>query len=385
LLGNGKAALLAAIEVYNKPRIEYRDECFVILLLNAWELIIKALLSKNHQTIFYPKRRKEPYRTYSLTDAFGKAEQLIPDSLAIRYNLELLSTYRDNAVHFYNAPQFGSVIYALAQTSIVNLRDLLKSAFGLNLSDDITWQLLPLGLYTPIDPIDYISGRVAPTKQSAAVKQFFALIAESTHALKTANVDTARLLTVFKVKLESTKKIGNADVVVGIQATADHSADPLIVTKAVDPNESHPLHTMEAVEAVGILHGQRFTTGTFQAIAWKYGIKANAKFCWKSSGGEVVQYSRDTVTFIKRLTSEDVELAKSEYKQRKTITPSRAVEMSESTDPIKCAHAPCPNPRKGKGQYCSDSCRAKASHERNYDRKRPAAPAPSMTASSSRP
>jgi hypothetical protein len=37
LLGTGKAALLAAIEIYNKPRIEYRDECFVILLLNAWD------------------------------------------------------------------------------------------------------------------------------------------------------------------------------------------------------------------------------------------------------------------------------------------------------------------------------------------------------------
>ena len=35
LLANGKAALLAAIEIYNKPRIDYRDECFVILLLNA--------------------------------------------------------------------------------------------------------------------------------------------------------------------------------------------------------------------------------------------------------------------------------------------------------------------------------------------------------------
>jgi hypothetical protein len=45
LLRNGKAALLAAIEIYNKPRFEYRDECFVILLLNAWELALKALLS----------------------------------------------------------------------------------------------------------------------------------------------------------------------------------------------------------------------------------------------------------------------------------------------------------------------------------------------------
>jgi hypothetical protein len=29
LLRNSKSALLAAIEIYNKPRIDHRDECFV--------------------------------------------------------------------------------------------------------------------------------------------------------------------------------------------------------------------------------------------------------------------------------------------------------------------------------------------------------------------
>jgi hypothetical protein len=129
----------------------------------------------------------------------------------------LLGTYRDNAVHFYNAPHFGSVIYALAQTSIVNLRDLLREVFEMELSDDITWQLLPLGLDAPIDPIDYIYGRTTTRKQSGAVKQFLVQIATSTQALEPQGQDTGRLLTVFKVRLESTKKIGNADVVVGVQ------------------------------------------------------------------------------------------------------------------------------------------------------------------------
>lgn len=319
LLANGKAALLAAIEIYNKPRIDYRDECFVILLLNAWELVVKAILAKKHQSIFYPKRRKEPYRTYSLTDALRKAEQFLPAALgvqALRLNIELLSTYRDNAVHFYNAPRFGSVIYALAQTSIVNLRDLLKAVFDLELANDITWQLLPLGLDAPLDPLDFISGREGPAKQSVAVKQFLAQIAASTRELESQRQDTGRLLTVFKVKLESTKKIGNADVLVGVQRAADGVKGPLIVAKTMDPNVTHPLRMKELLEAVGVLHGARFTSGTFQAIAWKYGIKANATFCWKSSVGELVRYSHETATFIKRLTAGDVELAKNEYRAR---------------------------------------------------------------------
>lgn len=33
-----------------------------------------------------------------------------------------------------------------------------------------------------------------------------------------------------------------------------------------------------------------------------------------------------------------------------------------------CSRAGCVNPTKGKGRYCSDSCRAKASHTRNFKR-----------------
>jgi len=319
LLANGKAALLAAIEIYNKPRIDYRDECFVILLLNAWELILKAILSKDAQTIFYPKVRGQAYRTYSLTDAFRKAERLLPADLstqALRMNLELLSIYRDNSVHFYNARHFGTVIYALAQTSIVNLKDLLKAVFDVDLSDEISWQLLPLGLNAPIDPIDYISGKGVPVKQSSAVKQFLAQIANSTQSLEAQGQDTGRLLTIFKVKLESTKKIANADVVVGVEKATDGAKGPLVVTKNMDPNETHPLLTMAVVGAVGTLHGLEFTSGAFQAIAWKYGLKTNQTFCWKSKEGNLIRYSREAVTFIKRLTEGDVTLAKTEYRER---------------------------------------------------------------------
>jgi hypothetical protein len=319
LLANGKAALLSAIEIYNKPRIDYRDECFVILLLNAWELIVKAVLSRNGQTIFYPKVRGQAYRTYSLADAFQRIEKLLPANLsapALRMNLELLSTYRDNSVHFYNARHFGTVIYALAQTSIVNLKDLLKAVFDIELSDEITWQLLPLGLNAPIDPIDYISGRTAPAKQSTAVKQFLAQIVNSTHTLEAQGQDTGQLLTIFMVKLESTKKIANADVVVGVEKQPDGAKGPLVVTRTMDPNESHPLLTMGVVESVGTLHGFAFTTGTFQAIAWKHGLKTNPLFCWKSKQGNLIKYSREAVTFIKRLTEGDISLAKTEYRER---------------------------------------------------------------------
>src|SRR3989304_234349 len=42
LRNHSRAAMLAAIEIYNKPRMTYRDETFCILLINSWALLQKA-------------------------------------------------------------------------------------------------------------------------------------------------------------------------------------------------------------------------------------------------------------------------------------------------------------------------------------------------------
>jgi hypothetical protein len=88
------------------------------------------------------------------------------------------------------------------------------------------------------------------------------------------------------------------------------------MTKNVDPNITHPLRMTELLGAVGTLHGSPLTSGTFQAIARKHGIKNTPALCWKSSMGDLVRYSHDAVIFIRRLTSGDVELAKKEYRER---------------------------------------------------------------------
>jgi hypothetical protein len=316
-LRNATAALVAAIEIYNKPKFSYRDECFVILLLNAWELALKALISKNRKSIFYPKKRKQPYKTLTWEDALREAEPLFPKNLsaiAVRRNLELLSTYRDNAVHFYNEKDFASLIYALAQTSIVNLKDLLAEVFLVELDKEITWQLLPLGLNTPIDPIEYISGKQEEANpRNSSVKQFIAELARATREIRKAGEDTSRLLTVFKIKLESVKKIGSADVLVGVGAAGTVDG-PLAVVKTLDPNVTHPLRQTEVIEQIKNLHGRNFTGHTFQAIVWKHSLKANPTFCWQAREGVLTRYSQDTITYIKRLTAADLEAALNDYR-----------------------------------------------------------------------
>lgn len=318
LLGNAKAAMMAAIEIYNKPTFRYRDECVVILLLNAWELILKAALSKSGKSIFYPKKRRQPYRTLSWQDALSRSEPLFRkgvDQLPIKRNLELLGTYRDNAVHFYNAQGFGIVIYTLVQTCIKNFRDFLEAVFEQRLENEITWEILPLGIQPPIDVVSYIAGTgTKGPRSNSAVRQFLAQLAEAADEVKSAGKDTGRLMTIFNIKLESVRKIGDADVVVGVQK-ADGASGPLAVIKTQDPNVTHPLRQKEVVEAIGTLHGKPFSGYVFQAIVWKHGLKDKPQYCWKAREGVLTKYSNDIVPFIKRLSAADIEAALTDYRR----------------------------------------------------------------------
>ena len=307
--------MMSAIEIYNKPIFEYRDECVAILLLNAWELLLKAILSKNNQSVFYPKKRKEPYRTLSWRDAFSKAVKYFHASIgqvAVRENLNLLGTFRDNSVHFYNAKDIGVLLFALTQTSIKNYRDLMNAIFGIKLEEEINWQLLPVGIKPPVDVVSYISGSASEIA-STAVRQYLAALARAKDEVKAAKEDSGRLLTVFNVKLESVKKIGDADVVVGI-AKKDVDSGPLTVIRTQDPNITHPLRQMDVVKKIDTLHGKKFTSYTFQSIAWKHHLKEDPRYCWQAKDGFLTRYSNDVITFVNSLTHADLDAALTDYR-----------------------------------------------------------------------
>ncbi|CDM66722.1 DUF3644 domain-containing protein [Pyrinomonas methylaliphatogenes] len=61
LLDHAIAAMVAAIDVYNKPDFPYRAESFTILALNAWELLLKAkwlVMNKNRLNSLYMREGK---------------------------------------------------------------------------------------------------------------------------------------------------------------------------------------------------------------------------------------------------------------------------------------------------------------------------------------
>lgn len=325
LLGNAVSAACAGIEIYNKPKFDYRDETAIILLVNAWELALKAVLSKNRVPIYYPKKRGQPYRTLSARDALTKAEPFFPkdvDYLATAENVQLLIEYRDTAVHFYHKDGLEVVLYSLAQTAIVNLKDLVEHVFDRDLAEEVSISLLPLSFATPVDPIQFLRRARTDVGFNSAVRDFANLVTSAVESLESENRDTGRLLTVFQVKLISTKKVEKADLVVGVQSEAGANGK-LLVQKPTDPNASHPYRESDiitpksgdrglGIEYSGLLLGQY----QFRAIGRQLKVREKPEWCWRDSTGMVTRYSEKYVNRLKSLSRADVENAMADYNKR---------------------------------------------------------------------
>lgn len=316
LVNNAKAAMLAAIEIYNKPQIEYRDECFVILLVNAWELLLKSILSKNNVRIYYPKKRNEPYRTLTIQDSLNAAKAYFPVGVSyepVSQNINMLVTYRNNAIHFYNQKGFSVIIFGLAQTSIINFRDIVLEIFNIDVSNEMTMSLLPLSFGSQPDPIEFLSNAESNRPKSKAVAQFLREIATATSELEKGRFDTSRFLTVFSISLQSIKKVASADITASIGGPDD--SDTLIIEKRVDPNVSHPLRRKDILNSMpSMLGGIRFTSYTFEAIIWKLQIKEKAHLCWRADVGGMTRYSNEVPSLLQRVPQDVIGNALEEYR-----------------------------------------------------------------------
>ncbi len=319
LRDNAKSAITAAIEVYNKPRFPYRDEVFIILLLNGWELLIKALLSKKRVSIYYPKKRRQPYRTLGLTQACNRAvaNGAWPATIrseAVLANLQQLTVYRDGAVHFYNAPGFEILIYSLSQTAITNFRDVLRDSFGYELADEIGWRILPLGTEPPVDPIAYLSGaRKGGRATQTAVNRFLTGLQARMRQLDAVGVSTQRLLTIHDVALQSVKKVEHADVVIGVDASVG-GGNPVLIERPTDPKLSHPLRQNQLLKEVGELHGKLFTSWDFYAVREHLGLGTQQHLCYRDEEVGLTRWSRAAVSVIKRLPRTELGAAREAHR-----------------------------------------------------------------------
>lgn len=314
LVQNSMSAMLTAIEAYNKPQAVYRDEVTVILVVNAWELALKAALRQDGKAIYYRKSKGKPYRSYTLDDALNRVRinKLWPpkvEGAAAEANIKALAEYRDRAIHLYNTPGLANVLYPFLQQSVLNYRDFVLSRFRRDFAADITWQLLPLGATAPADLVEFM--RVDPgPRVGAEVIDFIDDLRRLVDEVEAAGGDTSRVATTYDINLRSVKSVTSADLVVGV--AGEGSAH--IVERKVDPSKTHPYSMTELLSKVNEKRkGRDLTQYDHTAICWKQGLRGQARYAWRH--GKVTSYfwSPEAVTYLSQLPDDVYNEARTEY------------------------------------------------------------------------
>jgi hypothetical protein len=188
LVEKATQAAVASIEVYNKPGFKYREETFAILMLNAWELLLKARILKENKNKL---RSIEVWISKPTKD--GKSDKSVPkknragntmtlsvvaaallvqnypknsiDERAIE-NISLLMEVRDNAIHFHNVGRdLHQRVQEVGAAALRNFAFAAKAWFNCDLSE-YQFALMPVAFETPAGMIQTVFAN--DTKGAAA-------------------------------------------------------------------------------------------------------------------------------------------------------------------------------------------------------------------------
>ena len=165
LLDRAILAMVAAIEIYNKPGIPYRNESFTILAINAWELLLKAKWLKIHghrkQSLFVRETRQTTAGGRTKRKYIKRSRSGAPFTLEVGYlskqlvnekalapsaaeNLRIMLEFRDCATHFFNeTPEFYTRLYEIGAACVKNFVNAVDEWFQRDLIE-FSVHLMPL-------------------------------------------------------------------------------------------------------------------------------------------------------------------------------------------------------------------------------------------------
>ncbi len=233
LLDASRAALFAGIEIHNKPNIAYRYPTATILIVNAWELALKAYVYQ------YIGKKKIYEADGKHTITLSKALTLVRDHvnateknkkfMAIAENIFQLNEYRCSNIHFAEGA-LDPVVFMLLAKAVINYDAFVKIYFNKDITKEDNLIILPIGLKLPFDPIDYLKQDFA-----GAQNDFVNAVIQSIRKLDGAGVEDS-IVVGFSLITDKVKNIKNADIIAAL--TNEEGAVPLqrAIRYTDDPN-----------------------------------------------------------------------------------------------------------------------------------------------------
>jgi hypothetical protein len=276
LLKNAEAALISAIEIYNKPTFAYREETFAILALNAWELLLKAKLletKKNKPSCLYVYQRKAIAKgqqskklyvkknrtgntmTVGIDECIKRLEkENVPVADPVKKNLEALTEIRDNAVHYMNAsPQLSKQVMEIGTACLRNFVELGKQWLNLDLSG-YSLYLMPIGFL----PSGEAATAISVSNQEQKLVNYLATLMREGHDKDVQD---------YHVSL---------DVNISFKRTTTAAANAIIV--ANDPADPNAIHVNLSEEDIRKQYPWDYGTLTEKLQNRYIDFKANPKY-----------------------------------------------------------------------------------------------------------
>ena len=299
LLKKSQESLLLAIELYNKPTISLNVEGFVIFICNAWELLLKAYLLKNGESIYYSKS-KNRNRSYSLDHLIKKVMTNSND--VARINLEIVSGIRNFATHLI-IPEYASKFNEVFLSCVRNYSNKLFKWFEIKINDKFDTDFLTIHIPSSKKSID-ILGKYGKT----VYQQYYDTTTfVSKTLLEKSNekgIVPEELALSYEIVFKRVNDIENADMTM-YNAKKEDSVKTVTVEKLKDVSKTHPLSTKNIVSQVNeqllsrgigftpytINQNTKFTTDTFGLFVREYKVKDNVEFSYKHTIGKQTSYT----------------------------------------------------------------------------------------------
>jgi hypothetical protein len=216
LVRNSKSAMFAAVEIHNKPVFPYRYEVCTLLVVNAWELALKAYIAGRVPSVRLVREdgSTKPFPECVACVASDVGKPFEP----ARYNLEILYEYRNKVAHFYPG-DLDIVVLGLLKCSVIFFTEFLETYFGVKICEEVNLILLPIGFTKPISPLDFIANRSASRDCSEGVKAFLQMITRSSEELQAQGVSDSVVVN-YSMALVNETRIKNADLIAAIDNSA---------------------------------------------------------------------------------------------------------------------------------------------------------------------
>lgn len=317
LLDAAKSAVELAVDCFNRVHNPYRDESTLILMTNSWELLAKAVLVKQHQSIKQGKRGE----TIGPEKAILRLENAKVLDRTQAATLQQVVSLRHAATHYLLPPVPEEVMQHLLYFSCKFFRDVAEEQFPAHVQD-MPGNFLSLSFTNLTTYADKVQKCVSKARRSPSDQRLVWLLERGIAFDGDAYLTEKQVEAKYRGKrkilpyLDVNKYLGDSEMVrvVPVQAPKNFTADLTlrkgsardsslpVVVKRTDVDTDYPYLTRELGEQLG--QNQNWAAKTAALLK----LKGDPKFHQEirvSRSGSVHRYSRAAVEHVRSYVAQN--------------------------------------------------------------------------------